>query len=111
MLLHQYTKQLEENIFEAVKGNANTQILFSISGGDAKKFEYEIMPFNPAELTGSEIGEAIFVQKSYPVKIHTFDRENEARRPNRAKIIKTNSKTRYGRKAESVFVDNYLANM
>lgn len=41
---HEYTAQLDPNLFSAVLGNVGTIIVFRLSGEDAEKFEAEMTP-------------------------------------------------------------------
>jgi len=96
VLAHQYTDQINDDIFNAIKGNVEAMVIFAISGGDADKYRHETKPFEAEELTSSGVGEAVFVQNASPERIKTAGLIPEEFVFNNAEAIKRRSKVRYG---------------
>lgn len=96
VLAHQYTDQIHEDIFNAIKGNVEAMMIFAISGGDADKYRHETKPFNSEELTGSSVGEAVFVRNATPIRVQALGVLEPAEFDDRSKSIKTRSRTAFG---------------
>ena len=102
VLAHQYTDQISDDIFNAIKGNVEAMVIFAISGGDADKYRHETKPFEAEELTSSGVGEAVFVQNASPERIKTAGLIPEEFVFNNAEAIKRRSKVRYGTLARKI---------
>jgi type IV secretory pathway VirB4 component len=102
VLAHQYTDQIDDKIFNAIKGNVEAMVIFQISGGDADKYRHETKPFEAEELTSSRVGEAVFVKNATPERIRTAGLIPDEFVYNNAEAIKKRSKVRYGTLARKI---------
>ncbi len=65
VLAHQYLKQLDQELIDAVLGNTAVKIIFKLSSDDAHKFA-KILNLEPSIFTQLDIGEAIIQLGKYP---------------------------------------------
>jgi len=65
VLAHQYLKQLDQELIDAVLGNTAIKVIFKLSSDDAHKFS-KILNLEPSIFTQLDIGEAIIQLGRYP---------------------------------------------